>query len=111
MNDYKQYERMAPVSPGEILLEDFLKPMQISQNKLASDTAMPPNRISLIIAGKRAITTDTAMRLAAFFGTSAEFWINLQTAYELDIADRNGERARIVEMVRPAIVHEQQLQE
>lgn len=109
MNDYKQYERMAPVSPGEILLEDFLRPMGISQNKLASDTAMPSNRISLIIAGKRAITTDTAMRLAAFFGTSAEFWLNLQTTYELNLADRNGDRDRIVNMVRPAAVYEKQL--
>lgn len=74
-----------PVHPGEILLEEFLKPMDLSQNKLALNISVPARRINEIVLGKRGITADTALRLAKFFGTSAEFWLGLQTQYDLDI--------------------------
>ena len=75
-----------PIHPGEILLEEFLKPMAISQYRLAKDIHVPARRINEIVHGKRAITADTALRLARYFGNSAEFWSNLQSAYELDVA-------------------------
>jgi addiction module HigA family antidote len=78
-----------PIHPGEILLEDFLKPMEISINKLARDIGVPPGRISTIVNGKRSITADTALRLGAYFGVSPELWLNLQTDYDLRIARRN----------------------
>ncbi len=80
-----------PIHPGEILLEDFLKPMEISINKLARDIGVPPGRISTIVNGKRSITADTALRLGAYFGVSPELWLNLQTDYDLRIARRNTE--------------------
>ena len=85
MNEY-----LDPIHPGEILLEDFLKPMQISINKLARDIDVPPGRISTIVNGKRSITADTALRLGIYFGVSPELWLNLQTDYELRIAKRNS---------------------
>lgn len=75
-----------PVTPGEILLEEFLKPMGISQYRLAKTIGAPPRRINEIVHGKRAITADTALRLGKYFGTSAQFWLNLQTHYDLDVA-------------------------
>ena len=69
--------------PGEVLLEDFLKPMNISQYRLAQEISVPPRRINEIVKGQRGISADTALRLAAFFGTDAESWINLQTDYDL----------------------------
>ena len=77
-----------PITPGEILLEEFMKPLGLSQNKLARDLDVPPVRIHQIIHGRRGITPDTALRLARYFGVSAEFWINLQTRYDLKIAKR-----------------------
>ena len=71
------------IHPGEILLEEFLKPMGISQNKLANTISVPPRRINEIVLGKRAITADTALRLAKAFGTSVQFWMGLQDEYEL----------------------------
>lgn len=71
------------IHPGEILLEEFLLPMGISQNRLASVIAVPPRRINEIVLGKRAITADTALRLAKAFGTSVQFWMGLQDEYEL----------------------------
>jgi addiction module HigA family antidote len=79
-------ERLDPIPPGEILFEEFLKPMGISQNKLGRDIGVPITRINEIIHGKRAITVDTAMRLARYFGTSPEVWLNLQQRYDLQIA-------------------------
>ena len=79
-------KKLKPIHPGEILLEDFLKPMGISQYRLAKDISVPARRINEIVQGKRSITADTALRLALFFGTSPEVWINLQTHYELEIA-------------------------
>ena len=73
--------------PGEILLEEFLKPMRISQYRLAKDISVPPRRINEIVHGKRSITADTALRLGRFFGMSAQFWLNLQTRYDLEVAE------------------------
>ena len=73
-----------PIHPGEVLGEEFLGPMQISQSRLARDINVPPRRINEICLGKRGITPDTALRLARYFGTSAEFWMNLQQRYDLE---------------------------
>jgi addiction module HigA family antidote len=75
---------MPPVHPGEILLEDFLKPLGITQYRLAKSIGVPQRRISEIVAGKRAITADTALRLSRFFGTDAQSWVNLQAHYDLE---------------------------
>lgn len=82
---------LAPIHPGEILLEDFLKPMGISINRLASEIGVAPGRISTIVNGKRAITADTALRLGLFFSMSPETWLNLQSDYDLRIARNKTE--------------------
>ncbi len=79
-------ERLAPVHPGEILWEEFMKPLKISQNRLGRELQVPPRRINEIVHGKRAITADTALRLSRFFGNTAEFWLGLQADYDLDLA-------------------------
>lgn len=79
-------DRLPPVHPGEVLREEFLKPMQLSQNRLALDIRVPPRRINEIVLGKRSITADTALRLARYFGTSPQFWLGLQADYDLDVA-------------------------
>ena len=85
--------KLHPVHPGEVLLEEFLKPMGLSQNKLAINIGVPPRRINEIVHEKRRITADTALRLARFFGTSSEFWLGLQSQYDLDItAEELGDR-------------------
>ena len=94
-------DRMLPVHPGEILAEDFMRPMRLSQTRLALDTGMPQSRIQAILAGKRGISADTAVRLAAYFGNSAEFWLNCQVSYELDMLDYSGQQAAIVARVHP----------
>lgn len=78
---------MPPLHPGEILLEEFLKPMGLSQNRLALDIRVPARRINEIVHGKRSITADTALRLAKYFNMSAKFWMGLQTDYDLDVAE------------------------
>ena len=80
-------DKIPPIHPGEILMEEFLVPMGVTQNRLAVSIGVPPRRINEIVHGKRGITADTALRLAKYFGTSAEFWINLQSHYELDRAE------------------------
>jgi addiction module HigA family antidote len=80
-------ERLPPVHPGEVLLEDFMKPLGLSQYRLAKDISVTPIRISQIVNGKRAITADTAMRLAHYFGTSAAVWLRLQARYDLEVAE------------------------
>ncbi len=86
-------KRLPPVHPGEILLEEFLEPLRLTQYRLAKGLGVPPRRINEIVHGKRAITADTALRLARFFGTSERFWLNLQTAYDLEVErDRLKER-------------------
>ena len=79
-------KKLANVHPGEVLLEEFLLPMEISQNALARATGVPPRRINEIVLGKRGVTADTALRLAAFFGTSEGFWLGLQSDYDLEEA-------------------------
>jgi addiction module HigA family antidote len=78
-------DRLAPIHPGEVLMEDFIQGFGITQNKLAVSIGVPPRRINEIVHGKRSITADTALRLARYFGTSAQFWLNLQDHYDLDI--------------------------
>jgi addiction module HigA family antidote len=86
-------DKLHPVHPGEVLLEEFLKPMKLSQNKLALNIGVPPRRINEIVLEKRRITADTALRLSKFFGMSAEFWLGLQTQFDLDVAsDELGDR-------------------
>ena len=86
-------KKLAPVHPGEILLEEFLRPFGISQYRLAKDVAVPPRRINEIVRGQRAITADTALRLARYFQTTERFWLNLQTRYDLEREkDRLGDR-------------------
>ena len=89
----EQMERLPPIHPGEVLLEDFMKPLGLSQYRVAKDIGVSPIRISQIVHGKRAITADTAMRLARYFGTSAEVWVRMQARYDLETAkDRYGEQ-------------------
>jgi addiction module HigA family antidote len=86
-------EKTAPVHPGEILQEDFLKPMGISQYRLSKDISVPPRRINEIVLGKRSISADTALRLSKYFGTSERFWLNIQAKYDLEVEkDKLGKR-------------------
>ncbi len=80
-------KKIPPIHPGEILDEEFLKPMEISQNQLGRDLGVSPRRINEIIHGKRSITADTALRFATYFGNSASFWLGLQMGYDLDVAE------------------------
>ena len=93
--------RRVTTPPGEMLLEEFMAPLSISQNQLASDLRVPPGRINQIIKGKRSITSDTALRLAKYFGNSPEFWMNLQLMYDLSKA-RVESGKQIEQEVRPA---------
>ena len=86
-------KKMNPIHPGEILLEEFLIPMNLSQNKIATDIGVPPRRINEIVHGKRRITADTALRLAHYFKMSPQFWLGLQMDYDLDVEeDRLADR-------------------
>jgi len=86
-------KKLDPIHPGEVLLADFLEPLEVSQYRLAHSISVPPRRINEIVHGKRAITADTALRLARYFGTSAQFWLNLQARYDLETErDRLGPR-------------------
>ncbi len=78
-------EKYPSIHPGEVLLEEFLKPLEKSQYRLAKDISVPPRRINEIVHGKRSVTADTALRLSRHFGTSEKFWLNLQIQYDLDI--------------------------
>ncbi len=97
-------QKLEPVHPGEILFEDFIKPLGLSQYRVAKGLSVAPRRINEIVLGKRAITADTALRLARFFGTSDRFWLNLQAAFDLDVErDRlAGRLAKEVEVLRRA---------
>jgi addiction module HigA family antidote len=95
-------KKLPPIHPGEILLEEFLEPMGISQYRLSKGISVPPRRINEIVHGKRSITADTALRLARYFGTSERFWMNLQSRYDLEVEkDRLGRR--LVDEVRPMV--------
>ena len=86
-------EKLLPVHPGSVLLQEFIKPFSISQYRLAKDIAVPARRINEIVLGKRSVTPDTALRLSRYFGTSELFWLNLQTQYDLEVEkDRLGDR-------------------
>ena len=80
-------KKLSPIHPGEILMEEFLEPMGISQYRLAKNINVPPRRINEIVHGKRSITADTALRLGRFFGMSPQFWLNLQTRYDLEVTE------------------------
>ncbi len=96
-------KKLAPVHAGEILLEEFLVPMEISQYRLAKDISVPPRRINEIVHGKRGISADTALRLARYFETSERFWLNLQAQFDLDVErDRLGNRLNQEVAVRRA---------
>jgi addiction module HigA family antidote len=95
-------EQMPPVHPGEILLEEFMKPLGLSQYRLAKAMNVYPRKINEIVQGKRAITADTALRLGRFFGTSAEVWMNLQSHYDLELA-RDELEERVVQEVTPHV--------
>ena len=89
----KRIDKLSPVHPGEILMEEFLGPMALSQNQLALALSVPPRRINEIVHGKRRITADTALRLARYFKMSAQFWLGLQMDFDLDVAeDELGDR-------------------
>lgn len=97
-------KKIIPIHPGEILMKEFLKPMSISQYKLAKDISVPARRINEIVHGQRAISADTALRLGKYFGMSPQFWINLQSHYELEMEeDRIGEKlSKEVHVLVPA---------
>ena len=93
INKLMKNKQLANITPGEILEEDFLKPLGLSQYRLAKDISVPPRRINEIVKGERAITADTALRLGRYFKMSAQFWLNLQTHYDLEVmADRLGRK-------------------
>ena len=95
--------KLSPIHPGEVLLDEFIKPMNLSQNRLAIDIGVDGRRINEIVLGKRAITADTALRLSRFFGNSPQFWMGLQTQYDLDVAeDQLGKR--LDREVRPLVI-------
>jgi addiction module HigA family antidote len=93
-------DRLKPIHPGEILLQEFLKPMALSQNRLALSIGVPARRINEIVLGKRRVTADTALRLARYFGNSPQFWLGLQMDYDLDVAE-DVMAERIEREVRP----------
>ena len=82
-----KYKKLPPIHPGEILRDEFLEPMGISQYRLAKDISVPPRRINEIVHGKRSITADTALRLGRFFNMAPQFWLNLQTRYDLEVTE------------------------
>jgi len=95
--------KLSPVHPGEVLLEEFLVPMEISQYRLAKDISVPPRRINEIVHGKRGVSADTTLRLSRYFGTSERFWLNLQTGFDLEVErDRLGDRLE-AEVLRRAV--------
>lgn len=95
--------RLEPVTPGEILLEEFLKPMRISQYRLAKEIGVPAQRIGEIVAGKRAITADTDLRLCRFFGLSNGYWLHAQAAHDTEVAERK--LGPVLDRIRPWSEH------
>lgn len=89
--------KFAPVHPGEILFEEFMKPLGISQYRLAEDISVPPRRINEIVMQKRSVSADSALRLSRLFGTSEQFWLNLQGEFELDTRGGDGRSIRVLE--------------
>ena len=100
--DMNKSERLIPpVHPGEILLEDFMKPLGLTVNKLALELHVPATRIGEIVHARRRITAETALRLARYFHTNAEFWLNLQNFYDLEVSRRSGKASEIERQVNP----------
>ncbi len=95
-------KKISPIHPGEILLEEFMKPLGLSQNRIGRELKVSPRRINEIVHGRRSVTADTALRLARFFGNSAEFWLGIQMDYDLDVAE-DKLAARIREEVRQRV--------
>jgi len=90
-----KHRKLSPIHPGEILQEEFLSPLGVSEYRLAKETSVPPRRINEIVRGSRSISADTALRLARYFGTSERFWLNLQARYDLEVEkDRLGSRLK-----------------
>ncbi|EPR41633.1 plasmid maintenance system antidote protein, XRE family [Desulfovibrio sp. X2] len=100
-------DKLPPIHPGEILMEEFLKPMGLSQSSLAIALRVPLQRIHDIVHGRRSVTVDTAARLARYFGSTPDFWLNLQTRYDMEVAEDAGLFDRIAHDVRP---HQEQPQ-
>ncbi len=101
-------QKLSPVHPGEVLLEDFMKPLGLSQYRVAKDIGVPTLRISQIVRGQRSITADTALRLARYFGTSAAVWLRLQARYDLEMAEaklakRINREVKILRVAQPAV--------
>jgi len=101
-------QKLSPVHPGEVLLEDFLKPLGLSQYRVAKDIGVPTLRISQIVRGQRSITADTALRLARYFGTSAAVWLRLQARYDLEMAEakiarRINREVKVFRVAQPAV--------
>ena len=101
-------DKLPPVHPGEVLLEDFMKPLGLSQYRVAKDIGVPTLRISQIVRGQRSITADTALRLARYFGTSAAVWLRLQARYDLEIAEsqmskRINREVKVLQATQPAV--------
>lgn len=97
---------IAPIHPGEILMKEFLEPLQVSQNRLAIAIGVPPRRINEIVHGKRRVTADTALRLARYFGTTDRFWLNLQTRYDLEVEkDHLGNTLDRIEPPQSRLTH------
>ena len=95
----RRAKKLAPIHPGEVLLADFLEPLSLSQYRLAHDVSVPPRRINEIVHGTRAVTADTALRLARYFGTTERFWLNLQARFDLE-TQRDALGARLEREVR-----------
>jgi len=93
--------RIKPVHPGEVLLGDFLEPLRMSRNALAKAIGVPAPRVNDVVLGRRGVTADTALRLAAFIGTTPEFWLNLQLRYDLDVARQKKELAANLRRIKP----------
>lgn len=91
-----------PVHPGEVLREDFMKPLRLTVNRLALELHVPATRIGEIVHGRRRITAETALRLARYFHTNAEFWLNLQNFYDIEVSRRSGKASEIEQQVHPA---------
>jgi antitoxin HigA-1 len=93
------HNKLPPIHPGEILAEEFMRPLKLSQNRVARDLRVPVTRVADIVNFKRGITSDTALRLAQYFGTTAQFWMNLQTLYDLEVAEREK-----LELIRREVI-------
>lgn len=97
---YKEGDKLPPIHPGEILRYEFMEPLSLSATKLALHMGIPLTRVTAIIKGERGITTDTAFRLSRVFGTSVEFWLNLQSGYEVEMMDYSGKKSAIFSETR-----------